>query len=247
MIEQRKRSKTSSIRKRYEFMGHLSYSAFRPVVTTVRDGQIIGRLDRRDRIDQELWKDPPHTAFANLRLEPKALEAFIKTYGLLFDSDADPLYEYEKDDPMTPELNSEDSAREFCASISSIEWAQELLRRAWSGDILAKVDIEGQIVEGFEIETLDVECGHVSIKMVDLWKFVCFLFLLDEMNERLEKCANPECPAPFFVASRRTQRFCELGPCTEYAQRQYALKWWRDKGAKRRAKKGPKSTRRTKR
>ena len=245
MVEQRKPSKTSSTEERHEFRGCIVYDALQPVDITEHEGHIIGSLDQNEEIDPESWKDPPHTAFANLRLEPKALQAFIKPYGLLFDCDTFPVYE--KDDPMTPKFKKEDFARVFAAKISSIERAQGLLRRAWSGDSIAKVDVEGYIEDGFKVQSLQVHYGVVEIKVDDLWTFICFLFLLDEMNGSLEKCANPECPAPFFVASRRTQRFCELGPCTEYAQRQYALKWWRDKGAKRRAKKRPKFTRRTKR
>lgn len=45
----------------------------------------------------------------------------------------------------------------------------------------------------------------------------------------MAKCANPECVVPYFIAKRKSQRFCELGECTRYAQNQYALKWWREK------------------
>jgi len=51
-----------------------------------------------------------------------------------------------------------------------------------------------------------------------------------EHFQRFRKCGNPECAAPFFIAKRTSQRFCELGECTRYAQNQYALKWWKEKG-----------------
>ena len=47
-------------------------------------------------------------------------------------------------------------------------------------------------------------------------------------------CGNPSCPVPYFLARRRDQKYCERGDCTEYAQRQHALKWWRREGDKRR-------------
>jgi hypothetical protein len=50
-----------------------------------------------------------------------------------------------------------------------------------------------------------------------------------EQFPRLAKCANPECVVPYFIGKRRSQRFCERGECTRYAQNQYALKWWREK------------------
>ncbi len=48
-------------------------------------------------------------------------------------------------------------------------------------------------------------------------------------------CADPECGL-YFLAKRKDQKFCGRGYCTAYAQRQYALKWWRDKGEKLRQK-----------
>jgi hypothetical protein len=52
---------------------------------------------------------------------------------------------------------------------------------------------------------------------------------------KMARCANPECPAPYFFAKRSTQVYCERGECTQYALRKKALKWWeenRGKGSK---------------
>ncbi|HEV2022314.1 MAG TPA: hypothetical protein VGQ94_07270 [Terriglobales bacterium] len=61
---------------------------------------------------------------------------------------------------------------------------------------------------------------------------------------RFRTCGNPQCPAPYFLAKRETQRYCERGECTAYAQQQYALKWWDKEGWKRRAAKAAKSRKR---
>lgn len=45
----------------------------------------------------------------------------------------------------------------------------------------------------------------------------------------LAVCENPGCPATYFVGDRRTQKYCG-GECKKYAQRQYSLKNWREKG-----------------
>jgi len=45
----------------------------------------------------------------------------------------------------------------------------------------------------------------------------------------LAVCYNPWCAAPYFVAKRKTQKYCDRGDCTAFAQRQYALSWWRRK------------------
>lgn len=49
---------------------------------------------------------------------------------------------------------------------------------------------------------------------------------------RTAKCANPECPAPYFLAARSTQRYCERGECTKYAVRKKALKYWHKRHGK---------------
>lgn len=49
-----------------------------------------------------------------------------------------------------------------------------------------------------------------------------------EHFQRMLKCSNPDCTNPYFIAKRKSQKFCEQGPCTRYAQNQYAKKWWRE-------------------
>jgi hypothetical protein len=77
-----------------------------------------------------------------------------------------------------------------------------------------------------------------------------------EHSRHFARCGNPGCPAPYFLARRTDQKYCERGECTRYAQNRYALKWWgehglvwranRKKGRPKRAAKG-KFLRRTKR
>lgn len=43
-------------------------------------------------------------------------------------------------------------------------------------------------------------------------------------------CLNPECPARYFFADRRTQKFCSE-KCAEYAQREYKRRWWNAHGS----------------
>jgi hypothetical protein len=52
---------------------------------------------------------------------------------------------------------------------------------------------------------------------------------------RFQVCANPDCTARYFLAKRSTQRYCEQGECTRFAQRRHALNWWRTKGKVRRS------------
>jgi len=48
-----------------------------------------------------------------------------------------------------------------------------------------------------------------------------------EHHERMKVCANPECVIPYFLAKRRTQKYCEEGICVNYAARQYKRDYWR--------------------
>lgn len=42
-------------------------------------------------------------------------------------------------------------------------------------------------------------------------------------------CGNPDCPAPYFIKKRNTQRFC-VSVCANYGQREHKREWWRAHG-----------------
>jgi hypothetical protein len=58
-----------------------------------------------------------------------------------------------------------------------------------------------------------------------------------EQHPRLAICLNPDCAAPYFMAKRSDQKYCERGECTAYAQRKYALEWWNREGKESRRRK----------
>jgi len=60
---------------------------------------------------------------------------------------------------------------------------------------------------------------------------------------RFAICANPVCPARYFLAKRKTQRYCEQACCTTYAQNRRSLKWWSREGNEWRAKRQKKRAR----
>lgn len=68
-----------------------------------------------------------------------------------------------------------------------------------------------------------------------------------EQAQRFALCRNPKCPAPYFLARRKDQKYCERGDCTEYAHKQRALSWWNREGNKRRAKKMERRSRKKRR
>lgn len=48
-------------------------------------------------------------------------------------------------------------------------------------------------------------------------------------GDRAHYCGNPDCPAPHFLAKRRSQRFCS-DACALPAQREFKRQWWREHG-----------------
>jgi hypothetical protein len=42
-------------------------------------------------------------------------------------------------------------------------------------------------------------------------------------------CANPDCPALYFIAGRTTQRYCSE-KCSGVLQRAHKLRWWKEQG-----------------
>jgi hypothetical protein len=208
MVEQQKTAKTSS---RYAFAGFIDFQSRLPKTVAADEEAISGTLDGARLVDQNTWKDAPHRTLANLPREPKALEMFVKRHGILHGS-----------------AIADDS---FSESIKNFVAAQELLRKAWEGEVIHSLSrIKDEMKSGFAIETVRPRKNSVVITTHDLWKFICFLFLRDHKGGKLGKCENPDCPAPYFLKKRKTQRFCDSELCTAFAQSQYALKWWREKG-----------------
>ena len=42
-------------------------------------------------------------------------------------------------------------------------------------------------------------------------------------------CANPDCPAPYFVAHKTAQRYC-MTECAQVFQREWKRRWWKERG-----------------
>jgi hypothetical protein len=189
-------------------------------------------------VEREQWLDPPHIAFANLRVnDSRSVEAFIRRYGVLHL------------EGRRGFLHSGDSTtrvvlpqQQFRIESPEVEEEQLHLRAAWETAVDSSVkgafplDVtKVKALEGLEVH--DLLNGIIQIKAKDLLTLVSFLFLRDSTTGKLGICANPDCLAPYFRKKRTTQKYCERGPCVQYAQRQYSLDWWNREGKKRREKK----------
>ena len=202
-------------------------------------------------IDPKRWKEAPHKVLANLRstppisefqkqiqefrgavtIDPKAAKAFIQSYGV---------FRVAIDE--TPSTDSLETGASFVVNTKDMQEAQLILRGAWEGDENAVNEIREYAFGSMSLHLPEndkkrKQKGAIfELAFTSLWRHICAQFLADLASERIAKCPNPDCPAPYFIKHRRNQRVCELGPCYDWVQRGYALKWWKRVGTKRRAK-----------
>ena len=77
--------------------------------------------------------------------------------------------------------------------------------------------------------------------------FLQALYRARSVAHRMQICAGPACQHPFFLAVRRTQKFCSKA-CAAPAKQESKNRWWRRKGgqwrAKRKAARRPRKSRR---
>ena len=197
------------------------------------------------------WKDPPHRHYVNLPVastpesgteivDPKSMLAFSRRYGLLSRSsvhhhDFDPSGER---DIWVQRVESSESRASLSESISrygqeelrdlTAAKSQALLRFAWeSGDRRALEAIAKCAGENLQCH-VGVDDGTLVISAQDVWTLICLLLVRDHAAGKTAICANPDCQAPHFLKSRKDQKTCEAVECVAWAQRQHALKWYRD-------------------
>jgi len=152
----------------------------------------------------------PHEALANMGDDQAASQAFAARWGGLW---------------------TEKQAAAVAATGQELEaiyrTLRELLQKAWRGDKDAIVQLEGMTAVNFRWHYTGKRAELVP---EDLWTAIVLLFLRDHAAGRTAICVNPDCPAPYFIRKRRTQKFCESGPCVEYGARLRANKWWHEHG-----------------
>lgn len=57
------------------------------------------------------------------------------------------------------------------------------------------------------------------------------VYLQDWIGDKAKHCSGPTCPAPYFIATKKWQKFCSP-QCAEPAQRECKRQWWRENRAK---------------
>lgn len=110
---------------------------------------------------------------------------------------------------------------------------RNLLRDAWRGGPTANQSIEELLSFSSQLRSVSCDWRRASIVFSPLneMQAACYALLLNANRARF--CANPDCPAPYFVAKRATQRYCSPD-CLKPFQKQWKLDWWNRQGKARR-------------
>jgi hypothetical protein len=120
---------------------------------------------------------------------------------------------------------------------------REALREIWRGsskrlrDVL--IDVMVQSLDEL-IGDKDSEAGSPPQLKLD-WhrgefvytpqsKFQGAVYQLFRRSALAKFCANPDCPAPYFIAGRTTQQYCSE-KCSGVLQRTQKLRWWKEHGS----------------
>lgn len=259
---------------RFEIKGRFGVRyLFAPQNTRIDNGHVLGCYGERWEIDEGLWSVMPHVKLANLpsrnpegkwittpdpglQTDPKSVEQFVRTYGgfraAYVDDEGDEIFWKEGDCDGI-----------FDQDIAEVAKRQQTLRQAWlcpagperhglmADDVQTSrvQDIVGWSFWRDHLFNVDMfpggQCDEISLRTNDLWSLIGYLLVRDVVAKRIGVCANPDCPAPYYLKNRRNQQFCQSGSgsCTAYAQRQYALKWWQKNEQGKQAKKRGKSPR----
>ena len=77
--------------------------------------------------------------------------------------------------------------------------------------------------------TFDWQSGQITYKPQT--EFQRALYELFRKSPLVKVCANRECPAPYFIAGKTSQRYCSDG-CAEVFQREWKRRWWSEHGEK---------------
>ncbi len=193
------------------------------------------------------WPQPPHVYFASLQLDWKSLLAFDKRFGVLLREHWRLTPELQETLERAPNLTAAEREQwsvsqkhEIAIYDADVELAkdmQRLLQAAWRGDVAARERLQfgvghhahQEAYGPIQIKPVPTRSG-VDIFVHDQWSYIRIAFLADQ--ERARVCANPDCPAPYFLAKRKDKRVCGQPECGQWAQRQFALKYWHDRGDK---------------
>lgn len=119
--------------------------------------------------------------------------------------------------------------------------ASDLRRREWFIFQARRVYDWSTVIHPIEIEMLDSKL-EVKVRLSRdlaearrgvpaLTQFERCAYHFHRIAERARRCGNPECPAPYFFAVKKGQKYCSE-KCAAPSQRDQKRRWWRENRAK---------------
>lgn len=185
---------------------------------------------------------------ANLRDDPVAFERFARRWPLFAPIDDHPS---EPDGYQTEYMGFPygEHPNRLPPSLSKrflLTWQlREALRRIWRGDsdklteVLLPTPHEMMMDESEWASAwnpqLKLDWQRAEFVYIPRGEFQAALYELFRRSAFVKLCANPNCPAPYFIADKTTQRYCSES-CAEVLQTAYKLQWWKEHGSVRRRK-----------
>jgi hypothetical protein len=148
---------------------------------------------------------PAHVALANLA-GPEAIAAFTKHRGL-------------------PAVDGDDKPGPLGA-VGLTLFFRDMLRKAWRGD----KSVDGSPLLSEIHTSMSVSRGRIEVAPHSLWQSAFLLFWRDRLRGKTGVCANPKCPARYFIG-KRGKKSCGRDDCANYVRRLRKNKWWKLHGA----------------
>ncbi len=112
------------------------------------------------------------------------------------------------------------------------DWFLFKARDHWREVLLRRFMIEGSQLA----QTLDRQEFMTKVKAgmfgpPEVTPIEAALYHLQRIGDLARHCLNSDCPAPYFIATKRWQRYCSP-ECAVPAQREAKRKWWAENRAK---------------
>jgi hypothetical protein len=111
------------------------------------------------------------------------------------------------------------------------EWYIFKARDEWNQDTTWLPAWEKRILQGVAPDKFTAEEFALTVQPPPLTPFERVMWHFHRIAEKARHCANPECPAPYFFAAKKGQKYC-TSKCSAPSQRDQKRRWWRENRAK---------------
>jgi len=166
---------------------------------------------------------------------------------------------------LEAESGEEEMLDDLPYSIHHVWWIKEMVCQLWKGNPdprrlreLEQILLSGEVGLNSPAPSARKSDPEPLPGIIGLdWKHRTFVYqpqtllqqalhYLMQESPKAKICANPDCPAPYFIAPRSNARYCSED-CLQTVQRTAKRSWWEQKGQEWRASRTKASTKKGKR